>query len=83
MRGFLLGDDSLISSSQMDDKSIVVETNFKVYAYTSSNLYMAILNLFCKIEMVFPNFICGMITRDKVRNAFKSGITAQQIVTQC
>lgn len=83
MRSFLFGDDIISASrslmSQDEDKSIIVETNFRVYCYTSSGLYRAILQLFCKIDVIFPNFIGGIITRERVREAFKKGITAEQI----
>ncbi|PSN55058.1 General transcription factor IIH subunit 4 [Blattella germanica] len=51
---------------------IVVETNYRVYAYTDSNLQVALLG--------FPNLAVGILTRDSVRQALKSGITAEQIV---
>lgn len=38
--------DSDKAYSICEDKSIIVETNFRVYCYTSSDLYKAILNLF-------------------------------------
>ena len=58
---------------------IVVETNYRLYAYTDSPLQIALLTLFTELEYRFPNFIVGMITRDSVRLAFKNGITAKQI----
>ncbi|KAL0279244.1 UNVERIFIED_CONTAM: hypothetical protein PYX00_000848 [Menopon gallinae] len=59
---------------------IVVETNYRVYAYTDSNLQVALLGLFCEMLYRFPNLTVGHLTRDSVRQALKSGITAEQIV---
>lgn len=59
---------------------IIVETNYRVYAYTSSRLQIALLSLFCEIQYRFPNIAIGLITRSSVRFALKSGITAQQII---
>lgn len=60
---------------------IVVETNFRVYAYTDSNLQVALLGLFTELLYRFPNLIVGVLTRDAVRQALKGGITAEQIVS--
>ncbi|KAK6624480.1 hypothetical protein RUM43_004165 [Polyplax serrata] len=69
------------SMQQMNREGyIVVETNYRVYAYTDSNLQVALLGLFCEMLYRFPNLSVGHITRDSVRQAFKSGITAEQIV---
>jgi len=62
-----------------EDKSIIVETNFHVYCYTANEQYRAILDLFCKLDVIFPNFVGGIITRERIRAAFRKGITAQQI----
>uniref|UniRef100_A0A1B6C308 General transcription factor IIH subunit 4 n=3 Tax=Clastoptera arizonana TaxID=38151 RepID=A0A1B6C308_9HEMI len=59
---------------------IIVETNYRVYAYTNSNLQVALLGLFCEMLYRFPNLAVGILTRDSVRLALRSGITAQQIV---
>jgi hypothetical protein len=42
-------------------------------------LYKTILGLFCHIDIIFPNFIGGIITREHVREALSKGITANQI----
>ena len=86
MRSFLLkGDDSLVhneeygSKVQNEARNIIVETNFQVYCYTETGLYRAIIDIFCKVDFIFYNFVCGMLTREKVREAFKKGISANQI----
>jgi transcription initiation factor TFIIH subunit 4 len=38
---------------------IIVESNFKVYAYTSDTLYQAILRLFMQEDYLFPNLVVG------------------------
>ncbi|KAF7493684.1 General transcription factor IIH subunit 4 [Sarcoptes scabiei] len=58
---------------------IVVETNYRVYAYTESPLQIALLTLFIELHYRFPKFLVGLITRDSVRAAFRNGITAKQI----
>lgn len=55
---------------------IIVESNFKVYAYTSSPLYQAILKLFMEEHYRFQNLIVGSLTRNSLKEAFKKGITA-------
>lgn len=59
---------------------IVVETNYRVYAYTNSDLQVSLLGLFAEPLYRFPNLAVSVITRDSVRQAFKGGITGAQIV---
>jgi len=59
---------------------LVVETNYRVYAYTSSDLQVALIGLFAEVLYRFPNLAVAVITRDSVRQAFKGGITSSQIV---
>uniref|UniRef100_A0A336K8B7 General transcription factor IIH subunit 4 n=1 Tax=Culicoides sonorensis TaxID=179676 RepID=A0A336K8B7_CULSO len=60
---------------------IVVETNYRIYAYTDSNLQVALLGLFTELLYRFPNLVVGVLTRDSVRQALRGGITADQIVS--
>lgn len=60
---------------------VVVETNFRVYAYTSSKLQTEILRLFVRLEYQLPNIVVGSLTKDSVNGAFASGITADRIVS--
>lgn len=60
---------------------IVLETNYKVYAYTSNPLQIAVLNLFLSLRSRFPNLVIGMITRESIKSALSNGITAAQIIT--
>ncbi|KAL9443520.1 hypothetical protein AB3S75_016811 [Citrus x aurantiifolia] len=57
---------------------VVVETNFRMYAYSTSKLHCEILRLFSKIEYQLPNLIVGAITKESLYNAFENGITAEQ-----
>ncbi|KAK0702898.1 transcription factor Tfb2-domain-containing protein [Apiosordaria backusii] len=63
-----------------ENGGIVVETNYRIYAYTSSPLQIAILKLFCRLHMRFPNMVTARLTRESVREAIKEGITANQII---
>lgn len=66
---------------QQDKCHIIVETNYRVYAYTDSNLQVALLGLFTELLYRFPNLVVGVMTRDSVRQAFRGGITADQIIS--
>ncbi|KAH0565658.1 hypothetical protein GP486_000948 [Trichoglossum hirsutum] len=60
---------------------IVIETNYRIYAYTSSPLQIAVLNLFAKLETRFPNMVSGRISRKSIRVAIHMGITSDQIIS--
>ncbi|PVD22460.1 hypothetical protein C0Q70_18274 [Pomacea canaliculata] len=59
---------------------LVVETNYRIYAYTDSPLQVALLGLFCELLYRFPNMVVANLTRDSVRAALARGITAEQIL---
>lgn len=59
---------------------LVVETNFRVYAYTASALQIATLALFVHMTDRFPNMVYGQLTAESVVRALACGITADQIV---
>lgn len=46
-------------SGELAGGHIIVETNYRVYAYTSSPIQIAILELFCKTEAIMPNLFVG------------------------
>ena len=59
---------------------VIVETNYRVYAYTSSLVEMEILRLFTRADYRLPNLYVGMLTRESVQNALrakKSALRAQ------
>lgn len=60
---------------------IILETNYRLYAYTSNPLRVAVLSLFVTIKARFSNLVVGSITRDSVKSALANGITAEQIIT--
>ncbi|KAL5504070.1 TFB2 [Sanghuangporus vaninii] len=59
---------------------IILETNYRIYAYTDNPLQTAVLNLFVTLKYRFPNLVVGSLTRDSVRKALSNGITADQII---
>ncbi|KAI0703764.1 transcription factor Tfb2-domain-containing protein [Cytidiella melzeri] len=60
---------------------IVLETNYRLYAYTDNPLRTAVLNLFVTLKSRFPNLVVGAITRESVKKALANGITADQIIS--
>lgn len=76
--------DQEISQPRADKVSntgtVIIETNFKIYCYTSSPLQIAILNLFVHLRARFANLVTGVITRESIRMALRNGITATQII---
>ena len=60
---------------------IVIETNYRVYAYTTSQLQIAILQLFTRLSTRYPNMVAGKITRESIRRAVGMGITSDQIIS--
>ena len=75
-----LRDQNGANSSNNENKGyILAETNFRVYAYTSSQLEIAILSLFVDLNSRFANMIVGVINRDSIRSALTRGISADQV----
>jgi transcription initiation factor TFIIH subunit 4 len=50
---------------------IIVETNYRVYAYTDSTLQLAILSTFCEMLYRFADMSVGVLTRESVRRALQ------------
>ncbi len=73
----ITGESSLDVNQQ---RYIVVETNYRVYAYTKCSLQLALLSLFCDILCRFPEFCVATLSRESVQQALASGITAEQIL---
>jgi len=76
--GAAVAGESSVDVSQQ--RFVVVETNYRVYAYTNSSLNLALLSLFCDILCRFPNFCVAVLSRESVQQALASGITAEQIL---
>lgn len=68
-------------SVNTDKGFIILETNYRLYAYTDSPIQIAVLNLFTHLHLRFSNLVVGAITRNSVRQAFMNGITAEQIIS--
>ena len=71
---------SSLAATLEEDGFVIVETNYRVYAYTSSPLKQAILRLFVRTEVLLANLLVGSITRESVMSALDSGITSEQII---
>lgn len=77
---------SQVSSAALRQQSLsgtgylIVETNFRLYAYTSSPLQIALLGLFTFVKYRLPNLVVCAISRESIRLALAGGIKAEQIV---
>ncbi|KAI5296824.1 RNA polymerase II transcription factor B 52 kDa subunit [Ascosphaera atra] len=60
---------------------IIIETNYRIYAYTSSPLQISLIALFATLKYRFPNLVTGKLTRQSIRRAVEMGITADQIIS--
>lgn len=76
-----LRSSSLASSTDNNKGFIVIETNYRVYAYTTSNLQIAIIQLFTRLITRYPNMVSGKVTRESIRRAVGMGITSDQIIS--
>ena len=59
---------------------IIVEANYRAYAYTDQELWVNILNLFMSLKYRMPNMAAYLITRQSIREALMKGITADQMI---
>jgi transcription initiation factor TFIIH subunit 4 len=77
-------ESALADSSPHDSAhlAIIVQTNFQLCAYTTSELHISMLGLFCDVNTIrrLPNVVFLQITRDSVKSAFSLGIQARQIL---
>ncbi|KAL8801283.1 MAG: hypothetical protein Q9182_004548 [Xanthomendoza sp. 2 TL-2023] len=80
LRSATAGFDTALRSSTDDKGFVVIETNYRLYAYTSSPLQIAILSLFARLSTRYPNMVSGKLTRESVRRAINMGITGDQII---
>ncbi|KAK6196253.1 general transcription factor IIH subunit 4 [Patella vulgata] len=69
-----------VSSDQEKVGFIIVETNYRIYAYTDSPLKIALLAIFCDMLYRFPTMTVCNLSRTSVREALIRGITAEQIL---
>lgn len=68
-------------ASESEKGFIILETNYRLYAYTSSPLLIAILNLFATLKTRYPNMVTATLTKTSIQHAISLGITADQIVS--
>lgn len=69
-------------AASTDEKGyIIVETNYRLYAYTNSPLLISIISLFSQLHTRYPNLITAKITKSSIQAAIAAGITADQIIT--
>ncbi|CAM1502419.1 Fc.00g044030.m01.CDS01 [Cosmosporella sp. VM-42] len=79
---FAPGSSSAQSGNSGDQRgSVIIETNYRIYAYTQSTLQIAVLALFAKLNMRFPDMVAGRLSRQSIRQAINFGITADQIIS--
>lgn len=81
LRSVSAGFDAALSAASGSKGFIIIETNYRLYAYTSSPLQIAVLALFTKLSTRYPNMVSGRITRDSIRQAIGHGITSDQIIS--
>ncbi|EFP94080.2 uncharacterized protein PGTG_19983 [Puccinia graminis f. sp. tritici CRL 75-36-700-3] len=72
----------LVSAERAQEEHgfLVLETNYRIYAYTSNPLQIAVLNLFLSLRYRFPNLVVGAVTRESIKSALSNGITADQVI---
>ena len=60
-----------------DQRFIIVENNFHVFAYTDSKIYREILKKIMEPRREFPNLLHGILTRNRDEQAFRQKITTR------
>jgi transcription initiation factor TFIIH subunit 4 len=81
LRSVAAGFESASTAASGSKGFIIIETNYRLYAYTSSPLQIAVLALFTKLNTRYPNMVSGKITRASISQAIAHGITSDQIIT--
>lgn len=81
LRSVSAGFDAAMASASGSKGFIIIETNYRLYAYTSSPLQIAVLALFTKLTARYPNMVSGRVTRSSIREAISHGITSDQIIS--
>ncbi|KAI5856703.1 transcription factor Tfb2 [Durotheca rogersii] len=77
--GFSAASDA--TTDTQDKCTIILETNFRMYAYVTSPLQIAVLALFSDLKFRFKGLASGHLTRNSIGRAVSMGITADQIVS--
>ena len=71
---------NMAAPSETERGFIILETNFRLYAYTSSPLLIQIIALFASLKTRYPNMLTATLTKTSIQHAIAMGITADQIV---
>ncbi|KAI1338941.1 RNA polymerase II transcription factor B subunit 2-like protein [Xylariaceae sp. FL0016] len=73
--------DPASSDAGADKSAIILETNFRMYAYVNSPLEIAVLSLFSDLKFRFKGLASGHLTRGSIKRAVDMGITSDQIIS--
>ncbi|KAL1500582.1 hypothetical protein AB1Y20_013237 [Prymnesium parvum] len=76
----LLSGSAGLATSRRSEGFLILETNFKLYAHTSSPLWAQVIRSFARVEYVLPNLVVSSISREAIRDAVESGIEWDMIV---
>ncbi|KAI0025987.1 RNA polymerase II transcription factor B subunit 2-like protein [Xylariomycetidae sp. FL0641] len=74
------GGEAALQQQPPEKSAIILETNFRMYAYVQSPLQIAVLALFSDLKFRFRGLVSGHLTRASVRRAVDMGITADQVI---
>lgn len=78
--GKSVGGEATATHSTEGKGFLIVETNYRIYAYTNSAIEIALLSLFTDLKARFPDFSFGILSRESVQQALSCGISAVQII---
>ncbi|GAM88071.1 hypothetical protein ANO11243_061010 [Dothideomycetidae sp. 11243] len=68
-------------SAENEKGFIILETNYRMYAYTSSPLLIQIIALFASLKTRYPNMLTATLTKTSIQRAIAMGITSDQIIS--
>ena len=77
--GLGVGEAASSESPSHTEMRIIVQTNLKLIAYTTSKLHTGMLLLFSEIRVRLPNMVVCEITRQSIKKAVSTGVTGAQI----
>ena len=75
-----LSSSSSSSSSSASSGYLIVETTFKVYAYTTSAFQVSLLGLFLRFDYQLPDMLVATLTKDSARRAYINNISASELI---
>ena len=68
------------TNKEAKKRYLILETNYRLYAYTDSDLQVKTLEYFAKMLYKLPNMSVLTITRKTIQEACQRGITAEMII---